>query len=248
MYGGSNYRTRDPKDVVDEIEQCVHEFGYKSFYFDDDTFNIGKPRMLALCDEITRRGINLPWAIMARADCMDREILTAMKRAGLVALKYGVESADQAILEATGKSLDLAKVREVVAMTKELGICYHLTFTFGLPGETKDTIGKTIDFAIEMDPDSLQFSIVTPFPGSRYFESLDEKGYLLSRNWEEYDGYNRAVIRTEKLSAKDLEDALRQANRRWKRHAFLKRLKSEPLATLKMVFSSPIGMLKAYYG
>lgn len=248
MYGGSNYRTRDPKDVVDEIEFCVKRYGFRSFYFDDDTFNIGKPRILSLCEEIERRGLGLPWAVMARADCMDREILAAMKRAGLVSLKYGVESADPALLAASGKALNLARVRETIALTREAGICFHLTFAIGLPGETEETIDKTIAFALEADPDSLQFSIVTPFPGSHYFRMLEEKGQLLSRNYEEYDGYHRAVIRTDALSQKDLERALVRANRTWKRHVFLRSLKREPVATLKTVCGSPLRMLKVYYG
>ena len=248
MYGGSNYRTRDPIDVVDEIEFCVASYGFKSFYFDDDTFNIGKPRIMALCSEIEKRNFRLPWAIMARADCMDREILAAMKRAGLVSLKYGVESSDPALLAASGKALDLDRVRETIALTREAGISFHLTFTFGLPGETRETIEKTVEFALQADPDSLQFSIVTPFPGSSYFEILEKNGYLLSKNWEEYDGYNRAVIRTDKLTARDLEDALRWANRRWKRHVFLRELRRQPIATMHKVGSSPLAMLKNYYG
>jgi anaerobic magnesium-protoporphyrin IX monomethyl ester cyclase len=248
MYGGSNYRTRDPKDVVDEIEFCVAKYGFKSFYFDDDTFNIGKPRILELCREIESRQLGLPWAIMARADCMDLEILTAMKRAGLVSLKYGVESSDPAVLAASGKALDLDRVRETIALTKKAGICFHLTFTFGLPGETRQTMDSTVAFALQADPDSLQFSIVTPFPGSRYFEMLEEKGYLLSRNWEEYDGYNRAVIRTDELSQQDLERALVRANRTWKRHVFIRNLRREPFKILTLVLGSPFKLLRMYYG
>jgi anaerobic magnesium-protoporphyrin IX monomethyl ester cyclase len=248
MYGGSNYRTRDPKDVVDEIEHCVQKYGYRSFYFDDDTFNIGKPRIMALCREIEERNFRLPWAIMARADCMDRELLQAMKRAGLVSLKYGVESSDPKLLAASGKALDLDRVRETIALTREAGINFHLTFTFGLPGETRETIERTVDFALQADPDSLQFSIVTPFPGSSYFDALEQKGYLLSKNWEEYDGYNKAVIRTDELSPRDLESALRRANRRWKLHVFLRELRRRPLSTLRLVGSSPLKMLKNYYG
>ena len=247
MYGSNQYRVRDPKDVVEEIDWCIKKYNFKSVYFDDDTFNIGKTRILELCGEIKKKGINVPWAIMARADCMDREILSAMKDAGLVALKYGVESGVQEILNATGKSLDLEKVRQTVRITRDLGIRFHLTFTFGLPGETKKTIRKTVDLAVDLDPDSLQFSIVTPFPGSKYFNMLDEKGYLLTKNWEEYDGYNNAVIRTENLSRKDLEKALTSANRRWKRHVFLRSIKSTPLKTLSYVFSHPVKSLLTYY-
>ena len=247
MYGSNKYRVRDPKDVVDEMEWCINKYGFKSVYFDDDTFNIGRPRILQLCKEIKTRNINLPWAIMARADCMDREILTAMRDAGLVALKYGVESGVQEILRETGKSLDIEKVRETVRITRELGIKFHLTFTFGLPGETHETIRKTVDLAMELDPDSLQFSIVTPFPGSKYFDILDKKGYMLSKNWEEYDGYNRAVIRTEHLSNLDLEKALVMANRRWKRHIFLRSLQRKPIETASLILSHPLKCLQTYY-
>lgn len=247
MYGSSNYRVRDPKDVVDEMEWCIRKYGSKSVYFDDDTFNIGKTRILKICEEIKKRQLNIPWAIMARADCMDMEILTSMRDAGLVALKYGVESGVQEILQEIGKSLDLQKVREAVHMTRELGIKIHLTFTFGLPGETRETIQKTVALAMELDPDSLQFSIVTPFPGSKYFEMLDNKGYILSKNWEEYDGYNRAVIRTDNLSSFDLEKALRHANRKWKRHAFLRNLRKEPFKTIRFVLSNPVKCASAYY-
>ena len=248
MYGGSQYRVRDPQDVVDEIERCIKEYGFRSVYFDDDTFNIGKPRMLKLCEEMKRRHIDVPWAIMARADCMDREILIAMHDAGLVALKYGVESGVQEVLQETGKSLNLQKVREVVEITRELGIKFHLTFTFGLPGETWETINRTMQLALELDPDSLQFSIVTPFPGSRYFEMLDKKGYVLSKNWEEYDGYNRAVIRTENLSSHDLERALKMANRRWKTHVFQKNLKESPIDAISYVIRNPVKCARTYLG
>lgn len=246
MYGDKSYRTRDPKDVVDEIECCVEQYGFKSFYFDDDTFNVGKERMLSLCNEIKKRDLSLPWAIMARADGMDLEILSAMKDAGLVALKYGVESGDQEILKATGKSLNLDKVHENVKITRELGIKYHLTFTFGLPGETLETIKKTVDLALELDPDSLQFSIVTPFPGSKYFDLLDKKGHLLSKNWEEYDGYNRAVIRTDNLTNTDLEHALCMANKKWKRHVFRRMFKRGDYGAILGVLRNPIRAYLSY--
>jgi len=183
LYGGAKYRTRSPKDVVDEIEWLIDYYGFEAFYFDDDTFNIGKKRILEICDEIKKRGINVPWAVMARADTSDRETLQAMADAGLYAIKFGVESGVQELVDNCGKKLDLSKVREAVRHCKELGIKTHLTFTFGLPGETRETIQKTIDFAIELDPNSVQFSLTTPFPGTKYFEMLDEKGLLCSKNW-----------------------------------------------------------------
>ncbi len=239
MYGGNKYRMRNPKDVVDEIEHCVSEYGIKSFYFDDDTFNIGKKRVLALCEELIGRGLALPWAAMARADTADREMLERMKAAGLVSIKYGVESADQEILNNSGKRLKLDVAVKTIRETMELGIKCHLTFTFGLPGETKETIEKTMGLVDRLNPDTLQFSIVTPFPGSRLYREMEEKGYLLSDNFDDYDGSNKAVIRTDALSANDLEDALCKANEHWMDRTFKKKILSNKLFYIREAIKNP---------
>jgi radical SAM superfamily enzyme YgiQ (UPF0313 family) len=234
---------RSSKDVVDELEWCIKKYSFKSFYFDDDTFNIGKPRILALAKEIKDRRINLPWAIMARADTMDREMLTALKNAGLYALKYGVESGSQGIVSAACKGLNLDRVKETVQFTRELGIKYHLTFMLGLPGETWETVKETIRFALEMDPDSVQFSIATPFPGSQFYEMMEENGLLLSRDFSEYDGYNRAVIRTESMTGSELEEALRTAQRQFKRRGIVKGFRTRKLEYLKYGITHPLKSL-----
>jgi radical SAM superfamily enzyme YgiQ (UPF0313 family) len=226
MYGGNGYRTRSPKDVVDEIEDCVKRYGFKSFYFDDDTFNVGKKRILTLAREIKDRGLGLPWAIMARADRMDRELLTALRDAGLRALKYGVESGSQDILRATCKGLDLDKVAETVRITRELGIDYHLTFMFGLPGETRETARQTLDLALRLDADSAQFSVATPFPGSRFHKLLLDKGHLLSTNYDDYDGYHSAVVRTDALGPEELLALRDEAERTWNAHCANRRAKA----------------------
>jgi len=220
MYGSHKYRVRDPKDVVAEIDWCRKVYGFRSFYFDDDTFNIGKKRILELCEHIQAAGLKMPWGVMARADQSDRETLEAMKRAGLKSIKYGVESASQELVDACKKNLDLSRVEETVRITRELGIFVHLTFTFGLPGENWDTVRKTIRFAKRMSPDTLQFSIVTPFPGSSYYEELDRQGRLLTKDWNLYDGYNHAVFHTDQMSARDLEKALQMAKNSWEFHKF----------------------------
>jgi len=109
MYQGNHYRARDIEDTVDEMEFLIKEMGFKSIYFDDDTFNVGKERMLKFCQAIKQRELrNVPWAIMARADLMDKEILHQMRKAGLRAVKYGVESCTQELLERYSKNMNLA--------------------------------------------------------------------------------------------------------------------------------------------
>lgn len=218
MYSSSRYRMRDAKAITDEIEYLVRERKFKSIYFDDDTFNINKNNVLDISREIKERKINVPWAIMARADMMDRDMLLKMKEAGLHAVKYGIESAEQALLDKAGKNMDLKQAESMVNFTKLLGIKTHLTFTFGLPGETEETIKRTIDYAVKLNPDTVQFSIMTPYPGTEYYNQLETKGYISSTDWSDYDGASRSVIRTEHLSPCDLEKAKEEALRVWKKH------------------------------
>jgi len=234
MYHGSNYRARDHFDVVDEMEFLVRKKGFKSVYFDDDTFNLGRERMMSICNEIKKRKLKVPWAIMARADLMDKELLDEMKSAGLYAVKYGIESAVQKLVDNANKDLDLKKAEEMVKYTNKIGIKTHLTFMFGLPGETHETIQKTIDFALRMDPESVQFSITTPFPGTSYYKDLDKRDMLLSKKWSDYDGNFKSVIKTKELSAKELEDAVRKAYDIWTEHRQEKlKHKDNSLITLK---------------
>ena len=219
MYQGNNYRSRDVKEVIKEMKFLVNSMGFKSVYFDDDTFNCGKPRMLDFCDEIKRQKLaDIPWAIMARPDLMDEEVLLRMKEAGLYAVKYGVESATQSLLDSINKNMDLKKTEKMIRLTEQLGIKTHLTFTFGLPGETRESIHKTIDFAIYLNPNSVQFSIATPFPGTEFYREIEKRGLLLTKKWSEYDGNNKSVICSGNLSKKELEQSIRVAYGRWRNH------------------------------
>ncbi len=222
MYGSHRYRVRSAASILDEIESCLKTNKYRSIYFDDDTFNIGERRILEICDEFDRRGIRVPWAAMARADTMTETMLRRMKAAGLAAVKYGIESTDQAIVDRSRKKLDLKKAEQVVRLTRSLGIKVHLTFCFGLPGETRESMNRTIADAIRWDPDSVQFSIVTPYPGSEYFQMLDQEGRILTRDWRRYDGGSEAVFETADLSRADLAEALRVAYLRWQMHSLRK--------------------------
>ncbi|KPL19013.1 MAG: hypothetical protein AMJ93_13360 [Anaerolineae bacterium SM23_84] len=220
MYGGQSYRVRDPVDVVDEMEQTVQQYDLCAVSFDDDTFDIGKGRILRLCSEIRRRNLGLPWTAMARADTADREMLEAMAEAGLYAIKFGVESGVQELVDAADKKLDLRRVKQTVHIVKDLGVKVHLTFTLGLPGETEETIERTLDFASEVDPDSVQFSIATPYPGTTYYDMAQESGMLVAESWIDFDGADRAVLRTEALSPEKLQAALRRARRQWRWRRF----------------------------
>ncbi|GAB6038228.1 radical SAM protein [Fundidesulfovibrio butyratiphilus] len=218
MYGGHAYRVRDPRDVADEMAHLVATYGFKTVYFDDDTFNIGKRRVLALAEEIRLRGIEADLAVMARADSMDGEMLDALRAAGLVAVKYGVESASPDILARCGKGLDLEAAKRTIRHTRSLGVKTHLTFTLGLPGETVRTMGDSLRLALELDPDSLQVSLATPFPGTPFHAFAVANGFLEADRVDLFDGSNRATVRTEALTSRELEQGLRVFQETWKAH------------------------------
>ncbi|MDD5119810.1 MAG: radical SAM protein [Candidatus Omnitrophica bacterium] len=219
VYQGHDYRVRSVQDVVSEMQYLVEEKGFRSVYFDDDTFNIGKQRMLDFCRQIKERKLNkVKWAIMARPDLMDEEILQNMKDAGLWAVKYGVESAVQSLLDNIDKDMDLEKAKRMIEFSKKIGLKVHLTFTFGLPQETMETIQETIDYVKKADPYSAQFSITTPFPGTEYYKSLDGRGMILSKDFSDYDGQFKSVIKLENLSAAELEKGKDKATQAWQDH------------------------------
>jgi len=235
MYGENRWRPRSITDTVDEMEWLVAEWGFASVYFDDDTFNINRRRTIEFADEVRRRNIGVPWAIMARADLIDREVLTALARAGLVSLKYGVESASQELLNACGKKLRIERVKEAVRMTHEMGIKMHLTFMFGLPGETFETARDTIDLALELAPDSVQFTITTPFPGSRFYYQMEKEGKILTKDFSKYDGFRSAVIKTDNLTPSELEQIVCEANEIWNTFWWQRKFPDERSASQKVL-------------
>lgn len=212
LYNSPVYRRRDARNVVDEIEHCIQRYGAKQFYFDDMSFVVDKKHVQAICDEILRRGLDIPWTCMGDAIYVDREMLAKMHQAGCIGMKYGVETANPDILARIGKPLRLEKVREVNRWLKELSIWSHATFTIGLPGENRSHIERTIGFAVELSPDSVQFSIAIPFPGTPFYRWADRQGYLLTKDWSMYDGSCGRALSTPELTSSELEELLVNAN------------------------------------
>ncbi|MBU1726593.1 MAG: radical SAM protein [Candidatus Omnitrophica bacterium] len=204
MYLEHTYRKRDPAKVADEMQWLIEGLRFKAVYFDDDVFNIDKNYVFNMCAEIKKRKIKVPWAVMSRADLMDEEMLRELAGSGLFAIKYGLESADQRILDSCKKKLNLEYASKMIEVTKRLGIKVHLTFCLGLPGEDRKTARETLDFINNIQPDSLQVSYATPFPGTKYYEYAKDKNYLLSGDWREFDGGQGCIVRTEELTGDEL--------------------------------------------
>lgn len=204
--GGRRARFRDPKLVVDEIEQCLAN-GFRSVNFEDDLFTLNHRHVHAICDEIMSRGLKFQWSIFARVDTVNPEILRKLKRAGCDWLSYGVESGNQQILDKVKKKITLDKVRESVNMAHDAGVKVLASFILGLPGETKETILESMEFAQELGV-HYGFHVLAPFPGTDVRENAEEFGIeILTSDWSKYDA-NRPVTRTAGASPQDITDAL----------------------------------------
>jgi radical SAM superfamily enzyme YgiQ (UPF0313 family) len=103
-------------------------------------------------------------------------------------------------------------------MTKEVRIARHATVTFGLPGETDETMTETIKFVLELDPETVQFSIAAPFPGTKFFKLAEQNHWLRTMDWSKYDGHSNSVLDMDSVKAADIEAAYREANGVWAVH------------------------------
>lgn len=215
LYTGAPYRPRAAEKIADEIADVLRARPEtRSLFFDDDTFNIGRGRLLAFADALDARGIRLPWGMNARADGWDEALLRRLKETGLFTLRIGIESGDESVLRRSHKGIDLTQARQMLQMSARLGIQNHLSFMVGLPGETPQTVENTIRFIKSVPADSVQFSVAVPFPGTSFYREAEADGHLVSRNWADYNGHDQAVVRTDAMSADDILRAITHARRR----------------------------------
>ena len=162
----------------------------KEFFFDDDTFTDNLPRAEAIARELGKMGVT--WSCNAKAN-VPRETLKVMRDNGLRLLLVGYESGNQQILHNIKKGMRIEVARRFTKDCHELGITIHGTFIMGLPGETKETIQETINFAKDINPHTLQVSLAAPYPGTFLYKQARENGWLDSDNAELIDEHGVQV-------------------------------------------------------
>jgi anaerobic magnesium-protoporphyrin IX monomethyl ester cyclase len=186
-YLGGRVRMHSVKYIIDEIIMLQRDYGIKEICFYDDTFTAFKMKVREFCRTVIDEKIDITWVCFARIDFIDEETLKLMKQAGCHQIMYGIESGDEQILKNIKKMTRLDKAKEVVDMTKKTGIECRTTFMLGNPGETEETMKKTMDFAKYLDPDIALFNVTTPYPGTEIYRWADENGYLTTKDWAKYD-------------------------------------------------------------
>lgn len=217
MYRNQKYRIFSPKRVVNEMEKVVKEYNAQEIYFDDDTFTADKSHVLEICREIKKRKMEIAWSVMGDAMVTDKEMVEAMADAGCIGIKFGVESGNEEILRHIEKPVNFKKLKEFTDWCAKRKIKTHATFTFGLSGETKETMEQTLWLAKSLDVDSVQFSITTPFPGTRYYEELKREKLIAVKKWEDFDGASNSIVNFQNLDKKETVNFCRKASGVWLR-------------------------------
>ncbi len=183
---GRKFRAQSPERVVDEIAYLQERYGIRELAFYDDVFTMDNKRVYAITEEMMKRGLDIIWSCETRVNLVERELLIQMKQAGCYSVSYGIESGSQEILDTIDKGITLEQVEEAVRFSREAGLHTIGYFMIGSPGETPDTIDQTVRFARKLKLDFTQFSITTPFPGTKLNDLYLESGGNSDIPWEDY--------------------------------------------------------------
>jgi hopanoid biosynthesis associated radical SAM protein HpnJ len=174
--GGHRYRTRTAASVIAEVKWIKENMPeVKEIMFDDDTFTDFRPRAEEIARGMGELGVT--WSCNAKAN-VPYSTLKIMKENGLRLLLVGYESGDDQILLNIKKGLRTDIARRFTADCRQLGITIHGTFILGLPGETQETIAKTIQYAKDINPHTIQVSLAAPYPGTTLYKQAMDNGWL----------------------------------------------------------------------
>src|SRR6266496_3930694 len=177
---GHPWRKRSTDAVAREMAKAKQMWPWvKEFFFDDDTFNIQKARTIELCEKL--KPLNLTWSCTSRVTT-DYETLKAMKEAGCRLLIVGFESGDPQILKNIKKGATVDRARQFMKDCKKLGLVVHGDFILGLPGETKESIRRTIDFAKELNVETIQVSVAHAYPGTEFYDYVRDNNFIIKQH------------------------------------------------------------------
>lgn len=205
---GRKVRFRSPNNVVNEIESLVKDYQVREIHFEDDNISINRERMKKICDEIIRRKLDIAWTAPngMYVHTLSKDLLKAMKRSGCYRVSIGVENGNQDFLRnVLNKAVNLERVKSVVKDLKDLKIESTGFFILGVPGETKQTMRETIEFAKSLDLDEAFFSIYSPFPGTKLYDLSISKGYIPSDMDYAKFKMKYCTVNTEYLSPGEVE-------------------------------------------
>ena len=211
-----DYRVRDPKKVVDEIETLVNDHGVGFFILADEEPTINRKKFIEFCEELIARGLpeRIQWGINTRVTDIyrDRELLGFYRRAGLVHVSLGTEAAAQLKLDQFNKETTVAQNKEAVRLLREADIFVEAQFIVGLDNETAETLEETYRMAWDWQPDLANWAMYTPWPFTPLFQELRDQVEVF-----DFSKYNfvTPIMKPAALSRGELLDGVMKNYRRF---------------------------------
>lgn len=185
---GRGWRSRSPESVLAELDEIYNRYGFRAVAFTDDNFTLAPDRVMAIAKGIAGRGYDLKWWNFSRVETIARnpEMVRAMATSGSTMVYLGIESESAGSLEALGKRSSTEEAAKAVGLLQANGIEVYGSYIMGAPNERRADVERTIDLAIGLDTEVAQFSILTPYPGTRLYEELKDR--IFCRRWKFFDG------------------------------------------------------------
>src|SRR5581483_5782921 len=205
-FSGHTMRYRSKEHVADEFEFVAREMPeVKTVMLEDDTFIINKKRTMDLAKELIRRGNRLPFDSNCRADVgIDLELLRTLRQAGARLFCVGFESGDPEVIRGVRKNNTDSRnanyheeARKFVRLCRKADIKIHGCFMIGNLNETRESMEKTLQFAMELKPDTAQFFPIMVYPGTESYRQARELGYIASEDFSQWltpDGLHNSVV------------------------------------------------------
>jgi len=254
LHMGKKFRANSADYVLKHIQFVEEKFDVKNIFFEDDNLTFDLARFEAICDGLIEKKIKVGWETPngVRADCLNLNLLKKMKKAGCRSVFFGVESGDQQILNnVICKSLDLNRVVEVAKICKDIGLKTGAFYIIGFPGEKKENMQKTVDFALKLKRDfdvGMHLFNATPSYGTRLYEECKAKGYIpQDLSWSSFAEARQAkgmpLISTEDFTSEEVKEIAAKALEEYKKLSLLNHIKN-PRKTLATAFDQPQLILK----
>ncbi len=183
VFWSRRWRPRSPANVVDEMEKLYKEQSVKFFTFVDDIFTTNPQRVIEICKEIMRRNMKIKWYAETRVDCIPKEMLEWMKKAGCFLIQLGVESGSDTILKNINKKITGEQVVNAIKTIRDVGMRAETLLMVGNPGETKETVDETRKVLLAGRPDEIVVSVTRVFPSTQLCELAKKQGLLSDDFW-----------------------------------------------------------------
>lgn len=209
---GKSVRYRSARSIFKELEYLAGH-NVRNVLFLADLFTYDRKGVMELCDLIIESGLKVRWTCNSRVDTLDEQMTRKMKQAGCWLIAFGIESGSQTVLDNVKKDAKVEQARATIEMCNRLGVRTWGYFIIGLPGETRQTVRETIDFAKSIPLDIALFHVAMPYAGTEFYFQAVANGWLNTSEWTHFDMNDSAVVGYDDFTSEEILKATKQAFR-----------------------------------